>query len=82
MTKQTNTARIVGGSLCGVAFGFTKARCGDPVVEAVAIVSWLGEGACHVAGVSMRAGRSAVGIGMWLPSVVLNRLWLPQCCGW
>lgn len=70
------------GAWCGMACGFTEARCGDRVVEAVAIASWLGEGGCHVAGVNRRAGRSAVGIGMWPPSAVLNRLCLPQCCRW
>lgn len=60
---------------------FQGSKVWAPVVEVVAIATRLGEGGCHVAVVSRRAGRSAVGIGMWPPSAVVLWVvepWLPQ----
>lgn len=66
-TVSTVSGSLSAGVLCGLAFGLSEARCGDPVVElgchsvlagkSAATLLWL---------VSRRAGGSAVGIGMWL----------------
>lgn len=77
MTEQIPIVSIVRGSLFAGAVGWPlvsgKQGVGTLLWNLVAIASWLAEVSCHVAVVSRRASRSAVGIGMWLPSAMPNR---------